>query len=383
VRSRRFAIGVLGAVTITVYGACYYAYGVLIEPIHVETGWSLGWLGLIFGMVLALNGLLGIVGGRLADRAGTRLPFVLAGTVGATAMFVSSYQHELAAFAVLYAGGCGVIGALGYYHVTQAAAARFRPEQPQRAIVRLTLFGAFASPIFLPLTARLVEVAGWRSTVRIEATVVSIVLLLAALPLRDERPGGSQPKEGLRKGVAIALRDRRFRVWVLASLLAGAASDVLLVYQVPAMTAAGLPLATAAAIAGVRGFAQLAGRAPLGLVLTRVGARRAVVVADLIAALGAIVLIGSGRIALALVYTLIAGASLGAISTLQGIYTHELVDRRHLGSLLGVQQAVFGVGGALGPAAAGVLIESSGGFGLALLATSVGFVGSALLVGRA
>jgi hypothetical protein len=52
---------------------------------------------------------------------------------------------------------------------------------------------------------------------------------------------------------------------------------------------------------------------------------------------------------LALTYSLLAGTSLGAISTLQGIYTNELVDPRHLGMLFGAQQAAFGVGGSLGP----------------------------------
>ncbi len=33
-------IGVLGVITITVYGSWYYAFGVLLDPIIADTGWS-------------------------------------------------------------------------------------------------------------------------------------------------------------------------------------------------------------------------------------------------------------------------------------------------------------------------------------------------------
>ena len=49
-------------------------------------------------------------------------------------------------FAIAYAGGCGLVGALGFYHITQAVAARTAPATPARAIIWLTLFGALSSP---------------------------------------------------------------------------------------------------------------------------------------------------------------------------------------------------------------------------------------------
>jgi hypothetical protein len=42
-----------------------------------------------------------------------------------------------------------------------------------------------------------------------------------------------------------------FRRWVIASLISGAAVDVILVYQVPVMIAAGLPIAAAASVGGL------------------------------------------------------------------------------------------------------------------------------------
>ena len=128
-------IGTLGMVTVVAYGACYYAFGVLIEPIHADTGWSLAQLGALFSAMLVLIGAVGVVGGRLCDRKGTRPVFLTAGVVGAGSMLAASYQTSFAGFAAFYATGCGLVGALGFYHITQPAAARGHPRDPNRAIV--------------------------------------------------------------------------------------------------------------------------------------------------------------------------------------------------------------------------------------------------------
>jgi MFS family permease len=48
-----------------------------------------------------LGGAGGLVGGRLVDRFGTRPVFLFAGTVGAGAIALASYQHDLLMFALL------------------------------------------------------------------------------------------------------------------------------------------------------------------------------------------------------------------------------------------------------------------------------------------
>src|SRR6266536_517260 len=93
--------------------------------------------------------------------------------------------------AIAYAGGCGLVRALGFYHVTQAVAVRAAPAAPARAIIWLTLFGAFSSPIYLPLTAWLTEWAGWRGAIRIEAGIAAVAFLLAAVLVKN--PGVSSP----------------------------------------------------------------------------------------------------------------------------------------------------------------------------------------------
>jgi len=379
-------ISVLGLLTIIGYGACYYAYGVLIGPIRTDTGWPDAALGAIFSTALVISGAGGIVAGRVLDRAGPRPGFLVVGTAGAGAMLAASAQGALLPFAVAYAGGCGLVGALGFYHITQAVAARTAPAAPARAIIWVTLFGALSSPVYLPLTAWLAGSAGWRAAIRIEAGTVAVAFVLAAVLIKNpgvSRPGpsGGRPPGGLRA----AWRSPRVRAWLAATVMGGAAVNALIVYQVPVTTRAGLPLGIAAAVAGFRGLAQLAGRLPLTALTGKLGARATLVLAYALAAAVTLLLFAGGALAPVLVLSLLAGAAIGAVYTLQGVYAYELIDPRHLGTLLGLAQGVFAAGGALGPLTAGALLGATGSYIPAITIISAGFAAAAglLLLGPA
>ena len=380
-------ISSLGIATIVAYGVAYYSYGALIDPIRHSTGWSATALGATFSAVLVTGGVGGLFGGRLTDRFGTRPAFLIAGTLGAGGIALASLYRTPLAFGPLYGVGAGAVAALGFYHVTQPAAIRAGGNEPQRAVVVLTIFGAFASPIFLPLTAWLAQAVGWRNTLRIHAVLIAIVFLIGAsrgdleTPRRRHRQSAAAGKSEIRAALLTAWQRPAVRRWVFASMISGAAIDVILVYQVPIMIAAGLPTGAAATIAGLRGFAQVGGRLTLPPLLTRLGARLTTVAALVIAIAAALLLLGSRDIVFAGAYCLLAGVSLGAISTLQGIYTNELVGGRDLSMLMGAQQAVFAAGSALGPVIAALLFEKANSYTPVIMLTAVGLSAAALLLG--
>ncbi len=182
----------------------------------------------------------------------------------------------------------------------------------------------------------------------------------------------------------LAWRSPLVRAWLAATLIGGGAVNALIVYQVPVTTRAGLPLGIAAAVAGFRGLAQLAGRLPLTALTSKLGAPATLVIAYTLAAAVTLLLFAGGGLAPVLVLSLLAGAAIGAVYTLQGIYACELIDPRHLGALLGTAQAVFTAGGALGPLAAGALLGATGSAAPAVTVISAGFAAAAglLLLGR-
>ena len=64
-------IAVLGLITISVYGSWYYAFGVLLDPINADTGWSEPTLTGAFGIPILVAGVASLFGGWVLDRFGS------------------------------------------------------------------------------------------------------------------------------------------------------------------------------------------------------------------------------------------------------------------------------------------------------------------------
>ena len=97
-------------------------------------------------------------------------------------------------------------------------------------------------------------------------------------------------------------------------------------------------------------------------------------------AVGTLLLLESGHVAAAIVYSILAGASIGAMYTLQGIYTNEPVGDANLSLLMGAQSAVFAVGGAAGPVVAGALFAATNSYVSVVLLTAAGLLVAAAIM---
>ena len=344
--------------TCTCYGAAFYAYGILLDPIHKDLGWSLTFLGSVFAVAQLISGFGASVAGRLLDRWGGQLVFKIQGAASIV-LFTASWTQNAALFAVLMASGLGVMAASGLYDVSTAIAGRGGPADPGRSIAALTAIGAFCSPIYLPVGAILINSWGWRAAIQIFAVVAFLGALQAshfAAAGKSDQLSGPSPK------ALTALRSAMHRPLVrrmlLAYAFAGFSFSTLLVYQVPIMIDQGLALNAAAGIAGFRGFCQLFGRVGVIAAIAKQEAAIALRVSYLLAAGGSLFIL-AGNIWLGVAYGALVGASLGATTPLQAINAQETFDPEDLGLLMGLQQSVFALAGALGPVVAGIAADVS------------------------
>ncbi len=372
-------IVLLGIVTIAAYGAWNYAFGVLLDPILTDTGWSESWVAASFSLSTALGALMAMPAGRLIDRAGSRPAFLIAATACTVGLVTASSTSQLAVFMVGAAVGGGSLNAFAFYHITQTTAVRVAPETPARAIALLTIYGAFSSTIYLPTAAALVSVTSWRVTLRILALTTAAVLMIGAVAVRErDRAPGARVKPDF----AAAFGRPAARRFVIATGLIGLGVGTVLVYQVPLMTEAGLTIGTAAWIAGARGAAQVTGRIPLPWILARLGARSSIRLAFISITVGLSMLFFAGNVVVALAYVALAGFGIGATSPLQGIYADELFERAHLGACMGVLTMVFGFSVALGPAMVGVLAEHTGNRWWGILVAAMAGTGAVIQMSR-
>ncbi|MFT7647614.1 MAG: putative MFS family arabinose efflux permease [Candidatus Poriferisodalaceae bacterium] len=372
----------LGIVTITSYGAWFYAFGILIGPIARDTGWSEANLAFVFGSAQVLNGVLAPFGGRLLDRFGGLGPFGSQAIVGGGLLFGATFAESALVFGILYAIGAGYVGATGFYHVTTAAAARIGPGIPARSIAVLTAIGAFCSFIYLPLGQLAIEAYGWRAAARIFAlTAVGGALLATWLAGGGASPnkGGPSPHPLRALRAAIGVREIR---WMFAGYaFAGAAFSSVLLFQVPIMESVGISAGTAALLAGTRGACQFFGRVGLIATVASRGALRSLQVAYAVAAVGTLLIL-VGSVSAATGYAIIVGVALGAASPLQAIHGQEVFDPDDLGMLMGLQHSVFSVAGGIGPVAIGLVRSNRGSYTSSVFMISAAMMISVVLLGK-
>lgn len=368
---------ILGVVTITAYGSWFYGFGVLIGPIQDDVGWSTSMLGATFAAAQVIAGIGAFVAGRLLDRFGAVGPFGVQAVFGAGPLLAATWAEDILVFAVLYAIGGGVIGASGFYHVTTVAAARIHPTAPAKAIAKLTLIGAFCSPIFIPLTALVADVYGWRVGARMLA-LLALGGALAGMALRQESSsGGHGPSESPISALRLALRSSVVRRMFAAYIAGGIAFSTVLVYQVPIMMHSGLSLGLAGLFAGFRGLCQILGRVGLTRALTRWGSGPLLLAAYALSA-GGVVLLLVGEVAAAVGFAVLAGTGFGATSPLQAIHSSERFATADLGLLMGMQGAVLGLAGGLGPLLGGAIRDATGSWTWVVIAAA-----GSLLIGAA
>jgi MFS family permease len=180
-------VDVLGVLTICVYGSWFYGFGVLIDDIGAELGMGATALGASFGAAQALVGLLALVTGRLLDRRGPSIVLGVIGPLGAVALGVSGRVGDSLLFAVLFAIGGGLTGAAGFYTLTQSVIVRADRTRSLERIIRLTIWGALASPIAIPVTELLRSTLGWRLAIEIPAGFAFIAFLASSRGTRSRR----------------------------------------------------------------------------------------------------------------------------------------------------------------------------------------------------
>jgi len=345
--------------TIVAYGTWFYGFGVLVGDITNDLHSPDRTMAIGFGLANVLTGVLGAIAGRNLDRHGVRRIFLVGGFAGGGLLAVSSWMRTPWPFAVVFGLAGGLIGATGFYSITQAVAARTSPSAPARAITRLTIWGALSSPLFIPATEAARRWWGWQTTLRLDAAVV-VIAFVAAIGCDPSRAAmADRPSQRVWHAARIALGDATIRRLVGSAAATAAAVEILLLYQVRIMVAVGMVTAAASAFAGARGLAQLLGRLPLTRTVARHGVRTTLVVARIGLALGCLSILLSGRTWSALIYVVVAGATVGALSPLEGIFAAATLPHDDLGSLMGGLALLSGVAGACGPLLAAVIVDAT------------------------
>lgn len=363
----RRALIALCVTEITSWGVLYYAFPVMLSSLTHDTGWSTATALTAFSAGAVANALAGVLVGRLIDRHGPRLVMTAGSVLGVAAVlsiaaapglplfFAAWILTGLAQSAVLYQPAFTAI--TGWYGAGRV-----------RALTTVTLVAGFASTLFAPLTAALLDHLTWRGTYVVLAVILAVVTIplhaLCLTPPWSADATGQEPGSRHRDDHARSVvRSGAFITLDMAMTIGAFGLYGATVNLVPLLVSDGLSTHLAALGLGVCGVGQVLGRLGYPLLVTRVKVRirPAVILAvgtATIAALGLVPGVGIVLIGIAA----LAGSTRGLFTLLQATAVADRWGSRSFGRINGVFTAPITIAIALAPGGVAVLTRLTGSY---------------------
>jgi MFS family permease len=367
----------LGVTETISWGVLYYAFSALLAPMQADLGWSRGALTGAFSLAVVLSALAAVPVGRWLDRHGARALMTAGSCAGVALVLAWSQASTIPGFYAVWAA-IGVVQAAVLYEPAFAVVAVWFHRRRGRALTTVTLFAGFASTVFLPLTAWLVQAQGWRAALVSLAALLAVGTILPhALVLRRRpedlglRPDGAAaaagpedtgPAAGAGVSLAEALHDPRFYWLAVAFCLSSLAAFGLTVHLVPVLQGRGFDATAAATLAGLVGATQVLGRLVLGPMGDRVPLRSVAPIVLALQPLAILVLLLVPALAGVVAFIVLFGAAKGVLTLVRPAFVAEVYGRAHYASIAGVLAFAVTLANALGPVGVGAAYDRLGDY---------------------
>lgn len=348
------------------WGILYYGFPVMLRPMEADLGFSRVEITGAFSVGMGMAALAALPVGRWIDRRGARGLMTLGSCLGTLLLLVWSRVESLPA---LYVVWClmGLALAATLYEPGFAAVVGWFPTRGRdRALLVVTVAGALASTIFMPIEAWLVGRLGWRSSLATLAVILAALtipihaLVLRRPPRRASAEGAGARAPGLTLGAAAGTGV----FWVLAvAFVAGNfTTNSVTIHLIPYLSDRGYSPTLAAAMIGWMGAMQLPARLLFAPIARRFGHRAVTVVIFVVQAVALAQLALAGHLPTLVPMVVMLGAANGMATLARATMIAELFGPRHYGSISGA--VALGANGAraIAPVGAAVLELALGGY---------------------
>jgi MFS family permease len=354
----------VGALMTCVAAGAMFSLAVFLQPITEATGWSRASVSSAMTLNFLAMGVAGFGWGALSDRFGARI-VVLAGSVllglGLTLASRATSQIE---FQLIYGLIVGV--AAGSFFAPMIAAVSSWFERHRALAVSLVSAGLGVAPMTIsPLAAWLLSGSDWRSAQLTIGVLVWVVLIPAALLVRQPPVVGERAGAGVAEapvGVGEALRSPQFIVLALTFFACCAAHSGPIFHTISYAIACGVPSIAAVTIYSLEGLSGLGGRVGLGILADRLGVKRVLIAGLLIQAFAAGAFIFARRLGEFYAVAAVFGFAYGGVMPLYAVLAREYFGQRIMGTILGAATMVSALGMALGPALGGWIFDRFGAY---------------------
>jgi MFS family permease len=360
---RRVVITALGMAQILAWGTSFYFPAVFAGPIVADTGWSLGYVvgGTSVGLMVA--GLISPQVGRVIDLHGGRPVLLVSSLFYAAGLAGIGMAPDLPVYLLAWVL-VGIGMGSGLYDAVFAALGRLYGSEARGPITNLTLFGGFASTVCWPLSAFMIEHAGWRSACFIYAAlhlVVAMPLQMAVIGSAPKAAAAVTAAADAAQPVAparIAHETLIFGLLALVLSLAAGIGSIVVVHLLIFLQARGMDFAVAVSLGTLFGPAQVGARVVERLFGNRYHPIWTMIGSCGLMAVGLLLLVG--RFPVLAIVILLYGAGYGISWIGRGTLPLALFGPMRFPRLMGKLAFPSLIVQALAPSAGALLIEASG-----------------------
>jgi MFS family permease len=350
------------AIVAAAFATCFvafgiaYSFGAFMEDLRAEFGTGRAVTAALFAVTSLMWFGLSAVTGAAADRFGPRRVLL----TGAVSLGLGLVLTAVAGSVVVALAGYGLGVGFGlaclYVPWVALVAAWFDRRRSTALGVAVAGIG-LGTLVVPPAAALLIEAVGWRHAYLVLAAAATPLLVAcawSALPAPRHRQPGDTPLRDAR-------RSADYRWLYVSALLVSMALFVPFVHLPAYAEDRGAGPVAAAALVSVIGSASIVGRLGLGAFAGAAGLLRtyqgcfALVVVSF-----ALWLIAGGAYAGLVAFAVVLGTGYGGFVALLPAVVAERFGVDGLGSLLGLLYTGAGLGSAVGPPAAGALVDAFG-----------------------
>ncbi|HSB40236.1 MAG TPA: MFS transporter [Methylomirabilota bacterium] len=350
------------------WGILYYGFPVFLASLERDLDASRAAITGAFTMGMAIAALGAVPVGRWLDRRGPWALMTLGSCLGTALLVAWSRVESLAGLYVIWTL-MGLALAATLYEPAFGAVVRWFPlEHRDRALTIVTLAGALASTVFMPVEAWLVSHGGWRHALLVLAAVLAVLTIPPhAVVLRRQPPRLDRGSRGAPRGSGATLgaASRTPIFWALAAAfsIANFSTTAVTLHLIPYMVANGRSAVAMAAAIGWMGAMQIPGRLLFVAVTRRFGALGVTMTVFVAQAVGlALVALAPSLPGGLLLMVAVLGAANGMSTLARATTLAEVFGPAHYASIGGA--VALGANGAraAGPLGAALLYQALGGY---------------------
>ena len=369
-----------------------HAVGPFLKPIVDDLGLDRASFSAVIALSLFLYGAFMPLAGMALDRFSVRAVTTAGTLLLVVSLVLTAMVRNFWEFAAVY----GVLVPLGLAGtgpvIASGVVARWFSKRRGTALSVLGSASMTGMSLLVPVVTWLILTTGWRMTyMLIAAGVLVLVLPLCLLVLRDSpesvglmadggalKPGTSAPVvERVTAGEAL----RTLAFWQLAGsfFTCGFSMSLLSAHGIPMLTDHGYSPMFASWALGVLGGSSIGFTVMLGALSDRLGRRPvlATIYAGRIFIFAGLFLIRDNPVAI-LAVAVLGGITMAGTGSMTSALTADIYGRFSVSSVFGWIFLVHQTGSAIGAALAGVLFETTGGYGAAYVLACLFLAGAAV-----